>query len=228
MDNTGDSFCTTGQLSTRRCPMLKLLWMSPVLCACHPTGFEGPQTRASIRKNRFVHRKRGALLLLLFIYRDIGEQQKPARPRRCARTTRPSVHAAIQTGSAWVCRLASPNTAALERAGDPPKGALRCWRDRMPGVLCGEQPVLYIRKARQRDRPLAKTTTQRGAAEGCKEAGQLNAWGLQVDAVVQGAQLKRYPFRWRSGAAPARMSNRVEGPCLFGFLTVSSHGHRFF
>jgi hypothetical protein len=51
-----------------------------VFCARCRTDFEATQTRASITKKRFVHRKGPALLLLLFIYKDLEEQPEPQHP----------------------------------------------------------------------------------------------------------------------------------------------------
>ena len=75
-----DRFGTTGVLSTPKCATPKLLSASPAFCARGHTDFEATQTRVSIAKKRLVHRKGPALLLLLFIYKELEEQPKSQLP----------------------------------------------------------------------------------------------------------------------------------------------------
>ena len=70
---TGDSFGTTGQLSTQNAAAQKLLSASPTLCARRPTYFAATQVRASVEEKALVHKNRRSLLLLLFIYKAFKE-----------------------------------------------------------------------------------------------------------------------------------------------------------
>ena len=123
----GDSSGTTGQLSTQKRARPKLLCVSPVLCARRHTGFEAPQLRVSIEKKGLVHRKGAALLLLLFIYRDIEEQPNSQHPGR------PALHTA---GFKNRFRLAPPKNDAVF----PPGWAhrrLACQWPATPAIGCG-------------------------------------------------------------------------------------------
>lgn len=73
VDNAVDKKCTTATLSTEYGAAAKLLPASPALCLpCH-TGFDATQVPVIAGKTGLVHRKQGALLLLLFIYRTFKE-----------------------------------------------------------------------------------------------------------------------------------------------------------
>jgi hypothetical protein len=75
VDNPGHGCRTTMRLSTELSNGPKLLSSSRKVQPVCATGFEAVQVRASIGKKRLVHKNRRALLLLLFIYRNIREEQ---------------------------------------------------------------------------------------------------------------------------------------------------------
>ena len=81
VDKPGDSFGTTGRLSTDPPQNPKLLSASIQVQGALRTYFQATQLRATIHKNNLVHKKWRPLLLLLFIYRTIEEQPKPPSRR---------------------------------------------------------------------------------------------------------------------------------------------------